>query len=55
MNENEDGTGSPTSSSFLIQIPSLTSNKLNAHFNIKNTKIGNKAKMFPFVASFFIK
>lgn len=39
MSEDEDGTGSPTTSSFLIQIPSLTSNKLNAHFNIKNSKI----------------
>ena len=39
MNENEDGTGSPTSSSFLIPIPSLTSNNTPRDFNIKNSKI----------------
>lgn len=39
MNENEDGTGSPTPSSFSIQIPSLTSNNTRRDFNVKNPKI----------------
>lgn len=39
MNDNEDGTGSPTSSSFLIPIPILTSNNTRRDFNIPNPKI----------------
>jgi len=38
MNENEDGTGSLTSSSFLIPIPSLTYNNTRRDFNIQNSK-----------------
>lgn len=38
MNENEDGTGSPTSSSFLIQIPSIIINNSRRDFNIQNSK-----------------
>lgn len=39
MNEDEDGTGSPTSSSFLIQIPSIIINNTRRDFNIPNSKI----------------
>ena len=39
MNEDEDGTGSPTSSSFTLQIPILTSNNSRRDFNIQNPKI----------------
>lgn len=39
MSEDEDGTGSPTSSSFIILIPSLTSNNTRRDFNFPNSKI----------------
>lgn len=39
MNEDEDGTGSPTSSSFLIQIPSIIINNTRRDFNFPNSKI----------------
>ena len=39
MSEDEDGTGSPTSSSFTLPIPILTSNNTRRDFNIQNTKI----------------
>lgn len=39
MRDNEDGTGSPTPSSFSIQIPILTSNNTRRDFNIPNSKI----------------
>lgn len=39
MRDNEDGTGSPTLSSFSIPIPILTSNNTRKDFNIQNTKI----------------
>lgn len=38
MRDNEDGTGSPNPSSFIIQIPSLTSNNTRRDFNIQNSK-----------------
>lgn len=39
MNDNEDGTGSPTPSSFSIQITILTSNNSRRNFKNKNSKI----------------
>lgn len=39
MRDNEDGTGSPTPSSFSIQIPILTSNNSRRDFKNQNSKI----------------
>ena len=39
MSEDEDGTGSLTSSSFTLLIPILTSNNSRRDFNIQNSKI----------------
>lgn len=38
MNENEDGTGSPTPSSFLIPIPSIIINNIQRNLNVQNPK-----------------
>ena len=38
MSEDEDGTGSPTPSSFLIPIPSPIINNIRRNLNVKNPK-----------------